>query len=106
MLKASHFQPIKPFLSPHYMLGCIYYLSIFCRVELTRWDCLNLLCNTPYKSRRDMPWHVRFQQHPQIRLIGGHATACPYIFTIHYITNQRLTSNRTRRVHASLRKVP
>ncbi len=30
-----------------------------------------------------MPWHVRFQQHSQMqRLMGGHATACPYTNTI------------------------
>ncbi len=34
---------------------------------------------TPYNSCRDMPWHVRFQQHSQMqRLMGGHAVACPY----------------------------
>jgi len=41
-----------------------------------------LLAN-PYVSNI-VPWHVRFQQQLQMqRLMGGHATACPYTFTIH-----------------------
>ncbi len=37
-----------------------------------------------------MPWHVRFQQQSQMqRLMGGHATACPYkSYTVFSIVNR------------------
>ncbi len=37
-----------------------------------------------------MPWHVSFQQHSQMqRLMGGHATACPYTFYLSKVSESR-----------------